>query len=239
MVFPNRSQFFEYESISFSCGHHGSSGWAVKRTLSSGITEDCQGNESNCVLDVIYPSDSGLYWCESDSGECSNAINITVTDGSVILESPVHPVMEGDHVTLRCRNKTTSSSSFTADFYKDGLLIGSSSTGSMTIRTASKSHEGSYRCNISGCEASADSWLTVTARPPGAPQSKPVVYVLLPVVGVCVLLALMLLIGWRCHKAKHDVLYTNVTITQSELPPRIRDRGAAKTFYSKVKPGST
>ena len=78
--------------------------------------------------------------------------------GSVILESPAVPVMEGESVTLICRNQT---STLSADFYKDGRLIRSSSSGNITIHRVSKSDEGLYKCNISDGGQSPDSWLAV------------------------------------------------------------------------------
>ncbi|XP_051249544.1 low affinity immunoglobulin gamma Fc region receptor II-b-like isoform X3 [Dicentrarchus labrax] len=162
-VLPNRSQFFHYETVSLSCGQQEE--WRVKRNTSKNINKDCftsrnGTNESLCFIDDLYPSDSGVYWCESAEGECRDAVNITVTRGSVILESPVLPVMEGDDVTLRCTNRTPSASNLT-DFYKDGFLIRSSSTGNMTIHNVSQSDEGLYKCNISGVGESLESWLTV------------------------------------------------------------------------------
>lgn len=88
-------------------------------------------------------------------------IMICLSGGSVILESPAVPVMEGDDVTLSCRAKTMSSSGLTADFYKDGLLVRSSSTANMTIHGVSKADEGLYKCNISEAGESLDSWLIV------------------------------------------------------------------------------
>lgn len=78
----------------------------------------------------------------------------------MILESPVLPVSEGDNVTLRCRNKTTSTN-LPADFYKDSDLMESSTSEEMTINNVSKSDEGLYKCNVSGVEVSPGSWLTV------------------------------------------------------------------------------
>lgn len=77
----------------------------------------------------------------------------------MILESPVVPVAVGEDVTLRCRNKKSNLAS--ADFYKDGLHIGRSTTGEMTIYSVSKSNKGLYRCNISVTEVSPESELTV------------------------------------------------------------------------------
>lgn len=77
----------------------------------------------------------------------------------MILESPVHPLQEGDAATLRCMVKPTSF--IPAVFYKDGHLIRNSSTGIMTILKVSKSDEGFYKCTISGSGESPDSWLSV------------------------------------------------------------------------------
>ncbi|XP_005462870.1 uncharacterized protein LOC102077382 isoform X2 [Oreochromis niloticus] len=80
--------------------------------------------------------------------------------GSVILEIPAVPVMEGEAVTLRCRNKTSSSNT-AADFYKNGVHNSSSSSRSMTIHKVLKSDEGLYKCKISGGGESPESWLSV------------------------------------------------------------------------------
>lgn len=83
--------------------------------------------------------------------------------GSVILESPVLPVMEGDTVTLQCRNKMTSSN-LMVDFYKDGLQIGNSSTGNLTIESVFKSDDGLYKCSISRAGESPESRLAVRGK---------------------------------------------------------------------------
>uniref|UniRef100_A0A8C7IPT7 Ig-like domain-containing protein n=1 Tax=Oncorhynchus kisutch TaxID=8019 RepID=A0A8C7IPT7_ONCKI len=102
-----------------------------------GVESGCVSNwgsitGSTCTISYSDTWDSGVYWCESGSGEYSNAVNITVEDGDVILESPVHPLTEGDSVTLRCKYWTTSSN-IKADFYKDGILIKNETPGEMTI----------------------------------------------------------------------------------------------------------
>ena len=83
----------------------------------------------------------------------------------MILESPVLPVKEGSDVTLHCwyKNKTTgkTSSDLPADFYKDGSLIRTESTGQMTIHSVYKSDEGFYKCIISDHGESPESWVDV------------------------------------------------------------------------------
>ncbi|XP_071234988.1 Fc receptor-like protein 5 isoform X2 [Salvelinus alpinus] len=189
-VSPDRSQFFKYESVTLNCEVQGNSaGWRLKRHTVSGERSDCgrkwgKPEGSSCIVSLI-PSHSGVYWCESGSGEHSNAVNITVPAGAVILESPVLPVTGGDSVTLRCRYQGTPSN-LTADFYKDGSLIRTETTGEMTIPAVSKSDEGLYKCNNSSSEGeSPESWMTVTAviLPPTAvptpiPSPSPAVPVL-------------------------------------------------------------
>ncbi|XP_045560369.1 Fc receptor-like protein 5 [Salmo salar] len=164
---PNRSQFFKLESVSLSCEVQGNSArWRVVRNTERGILSECStdwGKQqgSSCNVSLI-PSDSGVYWCEFGSGEHSNAVNITVHAGAVILESPALPVTEGDSVTLRCRYQGTPSN-LTADFYKDGSLIRTETTGEMTIPAVSKSDEGLYKCTNSEGE-SPESRMSVTVN---------------------------------------------------------------------------
>lgn len=83
----------------------------------------------------------------------------------MILESPVHPVMEGDAVILHCRNKTEKQdSNFTADFYKDNLPMGTSYDRKLEIQNVSKSHEGFYKCKIQGVGKSPESWLAIRRK---------------------------------------------------------------------------
>ncbi|XP_028420683.1 sialoadhesin-like [Perca flavescens] len=165
-VVPNKQQHFEYESIVVSCeGLEGLTGWRVMRKI-KGVIKTCSSTWSTstgpCTINNAFPAiDSGEYWCEMGV-KTSNTVNITVTAGSVILESPVLPVMEGEAVTLSCRQKQTSSN-LTTQFYKDGHLMEKSSTGEMTIHSVSKSFEGLYKCRISGVGESPESWLAVRA----------------------------------------------------------------------------
>ncbi|XP_050928616.1 Fc receptor-like protein 5 isoform X12 [Lates calcarifer] len=165
-VSPSRSQMFEGDSVSLSCEEDDSSaGWRLRRKTARYTRAEWGGSPgSSCIISYTLPWDSGVYWCESREGATSNIINITVTGGSVILQSPVLPVMEGHDVTLHCKTKTTPSN-LPAAFYKDGSLIRTEPTGHMTIHHVTKSDEGLYKCNISSDGESPPSWITVTGKP--------------------------------------------------------------------------
>uniref|UniRef100_A0A671TMV9 Ig-like domain-containing protein n=1 Tax=Sparus aurata TaxID=8175 RepID=A0A671TMV9_SPAAU len=128
-IHPDRSQFFRYERISLSC-----------------TSQPCKGGfgdprDSVCTIRNADPSDTGVYWCESEQGECSKPINITVAEDDVILESPSHPVTEGDTVTLRCsykkRTQYNPTSDFSATFSKNGEFFGTEPAGKMILSSLS------------------------------------------------------------------------------------------------------
>ncbi|XP_026154865.1 Fc receptor-like B [Mastacembelus armatus] len=166
---PSRSQFFKRESFSLSCEEDDSSaGWTLRRNTTRRQRTQCgtdwgTSSGSSCTIGLPGPWHSGVYWCESREGATSQSINITVSGGAVILQSPVLPVMEGENITLICRTQT--SSDLPADFYKHGSLIIDRPTGHVTILHVSKADEGVYRCNIRGHGESPPSWISVTGTP--------------------------------------------------------------------------
>ncbi|XP_036002893.1 high affinity immunoglobulin gamma Fc receptor I-like [Fundulus heteroclitus] len=160
-VSPDRVQHFSSDSVSLSC--EGNSEWRVRRFTKKDGLSDCSywGNlhRSTCTL-KLYWYDSGVYWCESGSGEFSNAVNITVQNNyGPILVSPVHPVTEGDPVTLSCRDKQQKLLS-KVFFYHNDKLVHNDSREELKISAVSKSHEGFYKCKHSGKE-SPKSWMAV------------------------------------------------------------------------------
>ncbi|XP_036967317.1 uncharacterized protein LOC119026834 isoform X3 [Acanthopagrus latus] len=178
---PNKSQFFRYDNIILTCqDHSNATGWTVRRKTPEGGVRTCSSSwgslssssSSSCTVSNIYPTDSGVYWCESTDGKTSNAVNITITDRLVLLESPGLPVLEGATVTLRCRDETNSSD-LRFDFFKDGVPVSINSTGVMIIHSASKSDEGLYKCRIHEGEESLSNWLAVGASLPPPPPSEP------------------------------------------------------------------
>uniref|UniRef100_A0A3Q2NT49 Ig-like domain-containing protein n=1 Tax=Fundulus heteroclitus TaxID=8078 RepID=A0A3Q2NT49_FUNHE len=166
-VSPSRSQFFKRDSVSLSCEEDNSSaGWTVRRNTTKGTRTQCGDgwgipSASTCTISFLLSWDSGVYWCESREGAASSSIQLTVTGGSVILQSPVLPVMEGDDVTLSCHTKTAPSN-LPAAFYKDGSLIRTEPAGHMTLHHVTSSDEGLYRCSISGHGESPSSRISVS-----------------------------------------------------------------------------
>ncbi|XP_023202526.1 Fc receptor-like A [Xiphophorus maculatus] len=99
----------------------------------------------------------------SGSSSSSSSIQLSVSGGSVILQSPVLPVMEGDDVTLSCRAKNPTHN-LPAAFYKDGSFIGDETTGNKIFNSVKKSDEGLYKCNVKGHGESPSSRISVKER---------------------------------------------------------------------------
>ncbi|XP_059425805.1 high affinity immunoglobulin gamma Fc receptor I-like [Carassius carassius] len=211
MVSPSRTQHFTSVSLSLSCeDQSNSTGWTVRRYTESRQLKDCsslrRGSQtgSSCTIRDTRTSDTGVYWCESESGEKHHPVNITVHSG-VILESPVHPVTEGETLTLRCLDQYTSSPNLRADFYKDGSLIQNQTT-EMIISTVSKSDEGFYSCKLPERGESPESWISVT----GESQSNlshsgsqiSVLHTLSSVLAVCPYLLVTVVLIFKCCRMR-------------------------------------
>ncbi|KAM6908992.1 uncharacterized protein FYW49_012864 [Xenentodon cancila] len=200
-IYPNRSQFFWYDKVSLSCDAGENSGnWTLKRNASQRI-ESCSDwgllHESSCTIENVYPSDTGLYWCESTKGERSTSLSITITDDDVILDSPALPVPEGDRVTLLCYYKedenSAMTSNFSANFYKDGAFIGTHPAGNVTFSAVSVSDEGFYKCEHPSKGESPQAWMAVRRKvgpqPPVTSPSSLVCTILMIVLHTVMLVA--------------------------------------------------
>ncbi|XP_068569192.1 uncharacterized protein [Cebidichthys violaceus] len=240
------SQVFKGGSVSLSCEEDDPSGWTVRRNTTRETRTQCgdgwgQTAGSSCNISYMFLWHSGVYWCESREGGTSNSINISVSDGPVILQSPVLPVMEGRDVTLSCRTKT--SSDLSAGFSKDGSFIGTEPEGLMTIQRVSRSDEGLYRCTMSDGE-SPPSWLSVTDS-----FLRPWCLALLSF-GVLVLLVLLVLLVRRCIHRKpeaaavevggddvtDDITYSDVIVSRKLQQPIRRSRESdPAAVYSAVR----
>ncbi|KAM9717671.1 Fc receptor-like protein 5 [Menidia menidia] len=203
-VSPDRVQHFRRNSVSLICGGN-STTWRVKRFTGTGYLLNCISwgtmTGSRCEKQLSSSGD-GVFWCESESGEFSNAVNISVQDDyGLILESPVHPVTEGASVSLSCRTRGRHSLS-KVDFYHDAKLVQNGSRAELNISAVSQSDEGFYRCEASG-RRSAQSWVSVKGGVSRAESSSfPVLMVVGAVVVVGVFLLVLPLLLCRCRRSE-------------------------------------
>ncbi|XP_030194083.1 low affinity immunoglobulin gamma Fc region receptor II-b-like isoform X2 [Gadus morhua] len=241
-ISPCRTQFFKRESLTLYCG-------AEERIMTNSKSVTCSQKSHECNITLAGEHNSGSYWCDSNSGERGEAVNITVTAGSVILESPVHPVPEGSPVTLRCLMSHKSSKKLvvvtrinqSCTFSRDGRLIGVGLTGEMSFAAVNRSHEGLYTCTFSGVE-SPGSWLAVRATSSTEPLPPTNHHLLLPLVYAGPPLLLMVLLGivggccWRRSRkeaeeaASEDEVHADVV--QNKTEKKERDRSDCETTCS-------
>ncbi|XP_039458503.1 low affinity immunoglobulin gamma Fc region receptor II-like [Oreochromis aureus] len=246
-VVPNRQQFFKSEPITISCeGLNGLTGWRVMKKI-NGDVRTCastwEASTGPCKISNAYPTtDSGEYWCEMGGIQKSNSVNVTVTDleTHVILEIPAQPVMQGENVTLHCRKKDANSN-YTAKFYKNGISIGSSSSGNIMAPTVSKSDEGLYKCSIADAGESPESWLTVGTGHPTVPYLEIYLGLCIGLGVLLVVILLILVVVFQRNKhqqtIRNDTEETSLTpgaqnSTASSQPPSSPQTGLAYLYIS-------
>ncbi|XP_041841620.1 Fc receptor-like protein 4 [Melanotaenia boesemani] len=199
-VNPDRVQHFTSDSVSLNCGGN-SAEWRVMRFTETHHLFRCSSwgrmTGSSCNMKWYH---SGVYWCESGSGEFSNTVNITVQndDDGVILVSPVHPVTEGASVSLSCRLREQNTLS-SVSFYHNDKLLQHDGREELNISAVSQSDEGFYKCQHAG-KTSQQSWMSVTAVSRPESSSFPVLLMVRSVIGIILLIFLLLLC--LCKRSK-------------------------------------
>ncbi|KAF3837245.1 hypothetical protein F7725_004709 [Dissostichus mawsoni] len=176
--------------------------WRVMRFSKSDFLYPCSiwGTMTGSTCTITRSWVSGVYWCESETGQFSNAVNITKDDDDIILLSPVRPVAEGRSVTLSCKFKT-GTVLYNVDFYQNDKLIQNDTRRELTISAVSKSDEGFYKCKQ---RDSAD------ASGPGKDSQFPILLIVGLLCGVS-LIILLLLFLYLYRKSKDNAcLYETV-----------------------------
>ncbi|XP_074479199.1 uncharacterized protein LOC141760374 [Sebastes fasciatus] len=199
-VSPDRVQHFTSDSVSLNCEGN-STKWRVRKFTEQSYLTSCSNwgtmTGSTCNIGSIRPRDTSVYWCESGSGEFSNAVNITTQGQHIILASPVYPVTEGDSVSLSCKLRWDKFAS-NVFFYRNGELIQNDTRWELNISAVSKSDEGFYKCQCSQ-QVSPESWMSVKGSRPGG-LSFPVPLIIGLVCGIILLLLLLLLYRYKPSK---------------------------------------
>ncbi|XP_027893709.1 low affinity immunoglobulin gamma Fc region receptor II-like isoform X3 [Xiphophorus couchianus] len=220
-VSPDREQHFTSESVTLNCGGN-SAEWRVRRFSESGyliVIANCyywgKMSGSSCIVKYLSNPKS-VYWCESGSGEFSNAANITSHNEDLLLVSPVHPVTEGASVTLGCRLRGENQLS-NVFFYHNDKLIQSDSRGELNISAVSQSDEGFYKCEHSG-KVSPQSWMAVKGVSKPGSSSFPVLLVLGVVCGSVLVILLLLLCCFRLSKgSSHRAIQSEIAYQGSSI----------------------
>ncbi|XP_053485596.1 carcinoembryonic antigen-related cell adhesion molecule 5 [Ictalurus furcatus] len=220
IINPSRTQHFTADSLSLSCEDQSdSTGWTVRGYTHSETVSDCSSvSGSTCNISFLSTSHTGVYWCQSESGGRSNPVNITVHNGHVILDSPVHPVTEGHPLTLHCLSRNSKTSASGVDFYKDGSVLQNKTTGEMTISTVSKSDEGFYHCKHPERGESPKSWVSVRDSGPGSSIDIVFVAVGLSLALLFIILLLILLWWHKSYKGKDRDVQQNSNQTPGQNP---------------------
>ncbi|KAI2643002.1 Sialoadhesin [Labeo rohita] len=233
IISPNRTQHFTSVSVSLSCEDQSDTiGWRVRRNTDKYGLEDCSssvwGSQTGSTCKIITTStwDTGVYWSD------------------VILESPVHPVTEGDTLTLHCLHQHTTPPNLRADFYKDESLIQSQTT-EMIISTVSKSHEGFYYCKHPERGESPKSWISVTAssRRSGSDGLNPVIVGVSAGLTVTFFISVFLVLLWCYRNNKGGRSQSPSSVSQQQNSSQTSEQNQSetgnKTLMSDIVSGAT
>ncbi|XP_042258298.1 CD166 antigen homolog isoform X7 [Thunnus maccoyii] len=169
----------------------------------------------------------------SETVKCSNNTSTEKLDADIILVSPVHPVTEGDSVTLGCKLKTGELLS-NVFFYQNVKLIQNDTRGELKISAVSKSDEGFYKCKYSGKE-SVQSWMSVkVSRPESSSSLIPLIVGL--VCGIIIIILLLLLYCYRRFKDSHFIRpIQHESTNQNENSSSLHDAGESQDItYSSI-----
>uniref|UniRef100_A0A3B3XFI9 Ig-like domain-containing protein n=1 Tax=Poecilia mexicana TaxID=48701 RepID=A0A3B3XFI9_9TELE len=152
---PNWSQIYSGEKVTLRC--------EIKEGRGSQWTYEWRTTHRNFPTSSEFRINSAT---EADSGEYScrgnregPPVRLPLLGEKDWIYIPVHPVTEGDPVTLSCRDKKQQLLP-NVFFYHNDKLLDSGSRGELNISAVSKSDEGFYMCKHSGKD-SLQSWMSV------------------------------------------------------------------------------
>ncbi|XP_055085850.1 uncharacterized protein LOC129457210, partial [Periophthalmus magnuspinnatus] len=115
-VLPKSSQHLTMDKVSVSCGPDSSDEeWRVKMFfLTTKSLQQCRSHTTEHTHTCEFSAPQGtraVFWCESGTGQMSDAVNITIHD-AVVLLIPALPVPEGHAVSVSCKLRHSATFSF-------------------------------------------------------------------------------------------------------------------------------
>uniref|UniRef100_W5MJ22 Ig-like domain-containing protein n=1 Tax=Lepisosteus oculatus TaxID=7918 RepID=W5MJ22_LEPOC len=145
------TQFFTEETFFLKCVvQRDPAKWTIKRKKDGKVETACTAysleNIQKCSFISPSVSHSGKYWCESESGECSNTLNITVYSGDVILRVSPQPLSKGSTGNLSCavRHNPNHTCGFPSIqnvvYFRNGLILHNQKN--------STHDEGHFKCRV-------------------------------------------------------------------------------------------
>ncbi|KAM9424293.1 Fc receptor-like protein 5 isoform 7-T7 [Pholidichthys leucotaenia] len=149
---------------------------------------------------------------------------------AIILESPVHPVAEGDPVTLSCKLREEQTV-LDVIFYKDDKVIQSDTIQELTILAVSKSDEGFYKCQHAGKE-SPQSWMAVKSVP--KPENDLFLPMLIAGLVCGFLLIILFLLFCYYKKSKGSSSARSQSVNQSSVTDCMINQDEKNTYTSPV-----
>uniref|UniRef100_A0A087XSP4 Ig-like domain-containing protein n=1 Tax=Poecilia formosa TaxID=48698 RepID=A0A087XSP4_POEFO len=199
-VNPDRVQHFYYDPLSLSCEGN-STEWRVKRFTERGYLSYCSiwgtMTGSTCTIKSHW-FDSGVYWCESGSGEFSNAVNITAQriGNSIVFVNMFRPFTKFSIEIFLALHKK--------QIIKTILFDHSDHTVTM-LKKNKMNTEDVFVADICQYFSLKSLFLQTVAITSPVSSSVPVMFIIGPVVGI--LLIILLLLLWRCNQSKGDTFF--------------------------------
>ncbi|KAM3590048.1 uncharacterized protein V6R79_002675 [Siganus canaliculatus] len=205
---PNWSEIFSGESITLTCEiqDEEDSEWKIEWKHNDSGKES---STNELIIESARESHSGDYRCKGrkssvKSTEWSDPVKITVSNKTnITLRSPVHPVTEGDPVSLSCRLQRNHQFVSNVIFYQNDKVVQNDTSRDFNISAVSRSHEGFYKCRHLN-EESAQSWMSVKGVSTSESSSSFPVWAIVGIVcGIfCGILLIVLLLLCHCRPSK-------------------------------------
>ncbi|KAG9465347.1 hypothetical protein GDO78_018470, partial [Eleutherodactylus coqui] len=142
---PNYKKIFTTESITMTCDGGSTIGGGPNYIWSKDNSPVHNGK--SYTIQSAGTSDSGSYRCQTRPGEISDPARLDVSDGYVILQTPLY-VYEGDEIHIRCHHRLRYNVRQTR-FFKDNRVIRDwTDNAEYYIGNVDGTTAGTYRCGV-------------------------------------------------------------------------------------------